>query len=210
MMECPPVGASITVLVEDQTSDGRDAGFITYTAEETPSQIRWWDLARTDPASQPSNDVTHGMWAFPRVEVKSSSGPPPHTVIMNDYRDPAVNVWVVGASGPLPPNTVVDSYDILSYFGPADPGRERTHWTPVKSIPYNNAGIIGDIVPVICGGGTIDDEYLAVGITFDGVPSYYVGKSITIECDPNLADPDEPTIRPRDQLGRKTLGRERR
>jgi hypothetical protein len=202
LIECPPAGASITVLVEDQTADGRDAGFITYTADETPGPIRWWDLARTDPTSQPSNDVTHGMWAFPRVEVKASWGPPPYMEIMNDYRDPAPSVWVVGASGPLPPSTVVDSYDILFYFGPSDPGRERALWTQMKSIPYANAGITNDIVPVFCG-GVIDDMFVAVGLTFDGVPSYYVGKSVQIECGPNLADPEKPTIRPRDQLGRK-------
>lgn len=207
LMECPPAGASITVLVEDQTADGRDAGFITYTADETPGPIRWWDLARTDPDSQPSNDVTHGMWAFPRVEVTASWGPPPYIEIMNDYRDPAVNVWVVGAAGPLPASTVIDSFDILSYIGPSDPGRERSHWWLMKSIPYANAGIVGDIVPVFCGSPLYEDMYVAVGLTFDGVPSYYVGKSVQIECGPNLADPEKPTIRPRDRLGREPRGR---
>lgn len=206
---CPAVGASITVLVEDQTADGLDAGFITFTADETPGPIRWWDLARVDPATQPSNDVVHPMYAFPRVATSGSSGPPPNTTVTNDYRDVAQNTWVVGPSGPLPPNAVVDSFDVFYHHGPGEPstGRVRSGWTFLKSIPYANAGVVADSFLVPCP-TTVDDTFLAVGMTFDGVESYYVGKSTQVECDPNIADPDDtPEIRPRDRLQRKPLGR---
>ena len=206
-MSCPSFYASMTVLVEDQTADGKDAAFVTYTADGTPGPIRWWDLARTDPATQPSNDVTHNMYAFPRVDTTGSSGPPPNTTVTNNYRDPAQNVWVVGSSGPLPPNTVVDSYDIFFHHGPSEPGtgRVRSGWTHLKTIPYTNSGIVADSIVVPCP-TSVDDTFLAVGLTFDGVPSYFVGRSTQIECDPNLAEPDQPTIRPQNRLKRRTLG----
>lgn len=205
---CPAQEASITVLVEDQTADGTDAGFITYTANEIPGPIRWWDLARTDPATQPSNDVTHIMHAFPTVDTTSSVGPPPNTTVTNNYRDVSINTWVVGPAGPLPPNAVIDSFDIVYHHGPGEPstGRVRSGWTALSSIPYANAGVIGDQILVPCP-TIVDDTFLAVGITVDGVPSYYVGKSTAVECDPNIAEPDDPTIRPRNQLRQKPLGR---
>jgi hypothetical protein len=205
---CPAAEASITVLVEDQSDDGLKAGFITYTANETPGPIRWWDLARTDPATQPSNDVIHTFWAYPTVDTTTSSGPPPSTTVTNNYRDVAINTWVVGPSGPLPPNSVIDSYDIVYHHGPGEPatGRVRSGWTFLQSIPYSNAGVIGDSFLVPCP-SPLDSTFLAVGITVDGVESYYVGESTAVACDPTIAEPDEPTIRPRNQLRRKPLSR---
>jgi hypothetical protein len=45
----PPVGGSLTFLIEDQTADGSNAGFIAYQVDETPAGQAWWDLSRTDP-----------------------------------------------------------------------------------------------------------------------------------------------------------------
>ena len=41
---------------------------------------------------------------------------------------------------------------------------------------------------------TTNNTYVAVGLTFDGlIPSFYVGKSTEVECDPSIADPDSPS-----------------
>jgi hypothetical protein len=76
-----------------------------------------------------------------------------------------------------------------------------------KQTPYADAGVMGDQIPVPCPVG-VDDTFLAVGVTFvdpstGGLQSIYVGRNTIVECDPNIADPDGPTIRRRARpLGR--------
>jgi hypothetical protein len=191
---CPGAGGSLTVLVEDITADGSDAAYYLITADETPGPIRYYDLARADPATQPSNDVTHPMWNHPRVSVASSSGPPPNTTLTNAYKNADVEIWGVGPQGSAAQQ--IDSYDVFVFHGAAEPGRTRSAWgAPHHTIPYNNTpqgAPIPDSFLVPCPEET-NDTYVAVGLTFDGIPSYYVGKSTAVECDPSIADPDRPS-----------------
>jgi len=212
---CPSNGAFLTVVVEDQTGDGSDAGFTAYTVDETPAKPRWWDHGRTE------NDVignfTHIMNRFPKVDVTSSTGPPPNTRVNNQYADLAINFH--GVSGavntPLPASNTLASYDIMMFHGldiPGDPGRARSLWTQLKSIPYSDAAVVGDNIQVSCP-DTAGDTYLAVGVTYKGgsgpaVKSFYVGASTRVECNPNIADPDDkPTIRPSHKKAAKPAGR---
>jgi hypothetical protein len=207
--QCPE---AIALLVEDQTADGSDAGFISYSADNSQlCGLRYWDLARTDTAVPPG-DTLHGMYAYPRVETTGSSGPPPNTILTSDYRDAGSgatkSVWIAGASGVLPASSILTSYDIVYFHGTADPGRERSLWTPLKSVPYADVAVVGDTISVPCP-TDVDDTFVAVGLTFDGaVQSFYVGKSTQVECNPNLAVPDEPAKRPQLKQ-RQPLGRGR-
>jgi len=202
MTICPGVPAApldaLTVLVEDTNAAGDDAAYWLATVDATPGPIRYYDLARADAATQPSNDVTHPMWNLPRVTVVSSSGPPPNTTLTNAYKNADVEIWGVGPNGAAAQQ--IDSYDVFVFHGPAEPGRARSAWNagvPHHTIPYNNTPPGAPIpdsflvpCPVIDDG---DDTYVAVGLTFDGIPSYYVGKATAVECDPSLADPDRPS-----------------
>lgn len=204
----------LSSVVEDQTADGKDAGFILYTVDESPSAIRYYDHARTaGTAGVPNATTLQSFQAYPKVNVTSSSGPPPTTTTTDNYADLAVNYHGAGATAAA--NSGVVSYDIVSFHGNADPGRLRSLWTPVKSIPYNNAGVVGDQVNVPCP-TPVSDTYLAVGVTFDGdgnkvlsggdIKSVLVGASIPVECNPNIAEPEpkvhRPVIQRKQPLGR--------
>ena len=220
---CPGDGAVVSILVEDVTADGSDAGFVTYSADDTPADAyRYYDLSRADASTQPSNDVFHVMHAFPTVNTRNSAGPPPNTTVSNDYRDqgnaPTKNVWIVNGGSYLPAQ-ILTSYDIYWFHGGADPGRVRTGWTYLSSAQYTGGPITADSVIVPCP-TEVDDTYLAVGMSFDGayagtdtlptgsVQTYYVGQSTAVECDPTLADPDAPSIdRQKKHFGRQPTGR---
>lgn len=218
MTLCPGAGASLTVVVEDQTADGSDAGFIAYTVDETPPATRWWDHGRTQPAGGVPGNYTHQMELFPKVNVTSSSGPPPGTTVTNSYANVDVNFH--GATGaantPLPASSTIASYDIMMFHGATDPGRHRTAgWTQLKSIPYSDAAVVGDQIAVPCPDG-VGDTFLAVGVTYKGgagpaVKSVLVGRSQAVECDPNIAQPDDDVQKPKFRPGHaKPLGHGKR
>ena len=179
---CPAVGGGLTFLVEDQTANGSGAGFIVYTADETPIEARWYDHARTDPDAAPGSSATHVMTSLPTPVIQGSSGPSPNVVAILDYADVGIGFHGVQGEGntPLPASAVIDSYDVMLSSG-GDPGRDRGLWTLVHKLPYNDAPILGDEVVVPCNG-----EVVAVGLTFDGgVESSLVGPaSIPISCGP--------------------------
>lgn len=192
---CPGPGGSLTVLVEDVNASGSDAAYYLITTDETPGPIRYYDLARADPATQPSNDVLHPMWNLPRVNVQSSSGPPPNTTLTNAYANVDIQIWGVGPQGG--PTQQVTSYDVFAVSAASPPARTRTSWgAPLKQVAYTNnppGAPVSDSVLVPCG-DPANNVYVAVGLTFDGmIPSYYVGAATEVECDPSMADPDAPS-----------------
>ncbi len=204
----------ISTLVEDTTPDGSEAGFVIYTTDETPAGIRYYDHARTAGiAGVPSAQATHTFQRYPRVDVTGSTGPPPTTKVTNNYADLALNYH--GADLTAQATSGIVSYDIMMFHGGADPGRLRSAWTLVKQIAYSNAGIAGDMINVSCP-TSAGDTYLAVGATFDGdgnkvlsagdVKSVLVGRATSVECNPNIADPEPKVKRPSIQRT-KPLGR---
>jgi len=215
---CPLTTAKMTAVVEDATADGKKAGFIVYTLDETPAApgARYYDHARTAGiVGIPSATAMQMFQDYPTVHVTSSSGPPPATTTTDNYADLALNYHGAGAT--VAATSGVVSYDIMSFHGSADPGRLRSLWTPLKQVPYNNAGVVGDQVSVPCP-TPAGDTYLAVGVTFDGdgngvlsagdVKSALVGGSQPVECDPNIAQPDQPKVhRPVIQQRKQPLGR---
>jgi len=208
MTNCPAPGASVMTVVEDVSADGTNACVIAYLVDETPPAVRWYDHGRTI-GGAPGTSATHVMETFPTVDVTSSAGPPPTTNTTQDYRDIVINFHGMLGAAPLPASAGVLFYNIMWAHtpGPADPGRLRAAYTPLKSIAYADAAIIGDMItPVPCP-TTTNDTYLVVGLEYaGGVSSVLVGKSTVVECDPTLADPDETQKRPRLQR-RRPMGR---
>lgn len=217
MTLCPNNGASLTVVVEDQTADGSDAGFIAYMADETPAATRWWDYGRTAPANGVPGNYQHTMERFPKANVTSSSGPPPGTTVTNGYANVDVNFHGVSGAGntALPASSAIASYDIVMFHGGSDPGRQRSAWSPLKSIPYSDAAVVGDQIAVPCP-DTAGDTFLAVGVTYKGgagpaVKSVLVGGSTAVECNPNIAQPDDDKGKPKFRPGHaKPLGHGKR
>lgn len=212
LLTCPPVPSDLMFVIEDSTADGSDAGFIAYRSDQIATDARQWDLGRTEPAAGTGsgNAVTHTMERFPTVDTQSSSGPPPNTTVTNDYSDIAINYHGVGggtANTALPANTGIANIQILGHQGSADPGRERSGWNQgvLKSIPYGNASVSGDVVAVACGEST-EEVFLGVGLEFiDGEVSALVGSSTAVECDPTIAEPeDQPRLK---RYRKRPLGR---
>ena len=193
---CPGVGASLTFLVEDMTADGSSSGFVMYTVDETPAGARWYDHARTDPNAGIGTSLTHVMGSLPAVFIGGSNGAPPATTASNDYADIGILFHGVTGAGntPLPGSAQISSYDVMSASN-ADPGRDRSLWTLVQKVPYNDADILADQVVVPCPGGPVGTTVLAIGLTLDGgIETSTVGPaSLPFSCDPNLAVPEEDT-----------------
>jgi len=205
-VQCPAPAELISTLVED--SNGSDAGFILYTVEATPGNIRYYDHARTAGIDAvPGGVGTQTFRPYPELDVTGSHGPPPDTTTTSNYLDLALNFHGAGATSAA--STGIQSYDIVAHQGLSSPGRLRSAYNMgvIKQIPYADAGIFGDQIAVPCP-VDVNDTFLAVGATFvdpstGGLPSIYVGRNTIVECDPNIADPDDPTIRRRTRpLGR--------
>jgi hypothetical protein len=199
---CPGVGSGLTFLVEDLTGDGQAGGYVVYDTDETPAGARWYDHARTDPNAAPGSSLTHLMTPLPSVVVNQSTGPPPNTTVDNDYNDVGIAIHSVADAGgvnvPNPASFIIDSYDVLFFQGANPPGALRSNWTFVKSIAYNDAAIVADQVNVPCPDGPTSQTFLAIGMTFNGVPSETVGPpSLPVACDPNVADPQPDDRRPK-------------
>lgn len=216
---CPAAAAALVSLVEDE--NGGDAGFVCYNAQETPGDVpgRHYNHQWTGPAAVPDGGVRTDIFeSYPTVFVTLSSGPPPGTTITSNYSDLGASAHVAVALPGNPPSSgqpageegCVESYDIVMFHGPGDPGRDRSNWMPVKTIPYAGSDISGDVIAVPCP-TEADDTFLAVGATFiGGIQSLLVGAPTAVECDPNLAEP-EPDVKPQRKRDRQIqpLGRGR-
>lgn len=209
---CPANNASLIWVIEEETGTGNDAGFIAYMVDETPPSSRWWDHGRTGGGGA---NTFQAFQLFPKVNVTGTSGTAPNITTTSDYDDPAAGYNGVRGGGGLVASNGIAAYDVVGFVGGADPGRARSAWTSgiVKSIPYLDASISGDMIDIALEGlcDAMDlvgkDTYLAVGVTFvDGIQSQLVGAPTIVECQPNLADP-QPRLQRRQQLGRGTTGR---
>jgi hypothetical protein len=205
---CAADNEQVVTVYEDVSDDGTDAGFIVYQVDGTPAELRFYDHGRTVPGNPKGSIATHVLQAYPRVQVAGTAGPPPSTDATNNYADVAINFHgVTGSSNtPLPANAGIQSYDVLYFHGPfgdGPGGRDCANWTHVKSIPYNNASVVSDMVDVPCPTsvpGSNAVSWLALGTTFvGGVQSEFVSFSGTgqaVMCDPTIADPEHPQHRP--------------
>jgi len=192
LSNCPAAGASVITVVESASPDGSTAGFVAYTVDDTPAGFRWYDHART--IGSPAGQNTVVFQEYPVVDVSGSVGPPPNTTLTANYEDLAINVSAVAGSADTaqPASGSVLSYDILSATSMTDPGRNRSAYdpTPVRTVPYTDAMVVGDSIAVPCA-DMVSNSFVAVGVTFvDGVQSILVGPAVAVECDPAHADPD--------------------
>ena len=183
---CPD--GPLTVLVEELGEDPEwdTPYFIALQVDPTPDDLRWWDLARVDPAPSPS---VLTMQPFPVMNITGSSRVGLTITIDILFADIASAVHAVSGPGsdtPLPTSAIVKSHDVYHHFGNFEPGRFAADWTLLQQFPYEDGPTEGSIVTQ-CGGGT-EGEHFAVGLTFHGgegpdIHSALVGLAISLECD---------------------------
>jgi hypothetical protein len=205
---CPDfVSIPLTVVVEDWGAPApginADAYFVAWQVSPTPNLLRTWNFART--ASTPGAvATTYPFVRFPHANVTSSNRNGFDVEVTLSYADVAPNFH--GATGgntaagdigtALPATSTIVSYDLMYHVGLSDPGRSRSLWTPLATVDYPGAGVPAVFQNVDCP-DQVTDAFIAVGITFEGdagpdVPSTLVGRATAIECNPNLADPQQP------------------
>lgn len=212
---CPdPVGAApplnLTVAVEDVSQDGQDARFAVVQVDPTPGQAGGvWNYRRVR-----SGSPVLPFQSIPTVDVTGSN-----RLVAPDPNEGDVNAQVSlpdagagaefagntngGAGSPIQATDLISSVDIYMAVG-SDPGRDRTNpgWMFLQSVPYSGSSAsISDFL-VNCMDQTTQDVFLAAGLTYNGgtgggVQGPYLGRATSFECDPNLAQPDQPrNIRP--------------
>lgn len=196
MTACPALPGELTLLVEDwgptgPLGSGDTAYFIVWRVDTDPTNpFRLYNYARTNNLNQ----GTYPFLEFPKVDVTASARVGMQVIITANFVDIAPNHHAVRLPGntPIPPQETIVSLDLMKATGLADPGRWRSAWTQIATIPYS--GAVSQYVASVTCHDEVNDDWLAVGVTFDGgagpdVPSALVGRAIALECDPNLADP---------------------
>jgi hypothetical protein len=213
---CPSYEDPLTVVIEDFGSPppgiGGDAYFVAWQVSPTPGGTapRTWDFARTG-LTPGTTETVYPFVRFPHANVTSSARSGVNIEVTLHYADVAPNFHgatggpatpgALGAS--LPATSTIVSYDLMFRYGNSDPGRSRSLWTHIATVPYPGIGVPGVFVSLPCLTSPqqlLQDMFIAVGITFDGgagpdVPSTLVGRATMIECDPNLAEPQQPIQR---------------
>lgn len=216
----------ITVVVEDYGATGPPgindtSHFIAFRVDETPGDQRWWDLAKTAP---PQTDLLFIDHPVPTVTSSFKQGT--DRVVTLNFANVAFHAHAQTETGPLPATEIVATYDLMVHTGDSDPGRLRYAdtceapnpggrcWTLVQQTPFAGFGPEGVVAVIPCESVT-KDSFVALGVSFKGgdgpdIPSALVGRSVQIECDPNLADPaPKPTRSRLDDRPRRTPERSR-
>jgi hypothetical protein len=181
---------------------GKGAYFIGFRSNITTAAQRYWDLSRQCGPSGGNVNCQAPLQKFPVPKITSATTVgADRSVTAGSDIDPAVNVYVY-TPDLAAASLLIDSYDLMMHTGTSDPGRDRNAlcgldpcWTPLATIPYNNAAAAPQQVTVPCN-SVPEDAFLALGLSFEGgspggpVPSLMVGAAIQVECGGDIADPD--------------------
>ena len=191
---CP--AQDLTVVVEDYDlagppGVGGTAYYVGWAVTETPAGLRWYDYGQVDGVAVAT---TFSMLEFPRADIVGSSRNGANVEVTVAYADQSnsVHTWLNGAVAPTA--SVVAEWHLMRATGTADPGRLRSNWVREATVVYVPGGTsVFTSVPCT---DTVQDEFLAIGIGFAGgtagiVDSALVGPAVALECDPNLAQPDD-------------------
>ena len=197
-MGCP--ASKMTIVVEDYAAGGppgvgQTAYYAAYMVDETPASGRWYDYGALD--GSPNNTIIP-ILPFPDAVITGSSRQGASIQVNYNNLDQTNMVhttdWTGG--GLFPTEAVISEWQLVKATGTADPGRLRADgWVTIQTTPYVPGGTPNTFV-VPCA-STATDEYLAIGIGFNGgafgvIDSALVGAAIPLECDPNVAQPDNP------------------
>jgi hypothetical protein len=181
---CPE--ESLTLVLEVPSPDGQEAYLRVLRTVETPTQPDVFDF--TKGLSPPGVIATVLYPPFPQITVLDLFVDAGTIVAQLEFDDLVPNFYGVGPFPhvALPPSSTVQSWDLLTYVGVADPGRARELWFHEASIPYTDIPVLLDAFYFAC--SPSHDVFLALGVTFHGgagppVASRYVSASIPLEPD---------------------------
>ena len=205
----------MTVVVEDYAEAGppgigHTAYYIGWMVDEVPAETRWWDYARVDGLTV---NLAFPMLTFPDLVITGSSriGSTVVQITYNNQDQAAQNhTWNNDGGAVFPVSDVVEEWQLVKFTGLTDPGRRRgLGWTVLQTTPYVPGGTIGTSFNVPCS-NAVDDEWVAIGIGFNGgsdgvVDSALVGRAIALECDPNLAQPEDVPLHEQRKTGTQEL-----
>lgn len=178
---CP--AGSLTVLLEEPSADDSDAFVVIVRVDETaPPNYNFLTLA-----------PNYAEIAFPRARVVTSNRGVSDVVI--DWRLPNADANFTGkdAGGTLSADSTINNY--ILYEADSDAGRDASMWNEVARVAYvSSADGSQTGYSVDCSNEAVDKFY-AVGLELAGgaagVDTQLVGAATQIECDPNLAEPDQ-------------------
>jgi hypothetical protein len=178
---------SLTLVLEDRSQDNQEAYLRVLRTVELPTQPDVFDF--TYGIGPPGAIVTVLYPPLPYITVQSVQRDGPSIVAQLEPDDLVLNFHGVGPPPhvALPPSSTIESWDLLTHVGVADPGRERESWVPVTSIPYTDTPVVLDAFYFNCP-PLNHDLFVALGVTFKGgagppVLSRYVGASVLLEPD---------------------------
>lgn len=165
-----PAGQLLTVLQAPTTDGG--AEFVAMQVSEIPANAVAFDYSRR------ASDFNAAPIPRPNVSLSSRSGPSVNLTL--SIADAAGGFYGVDSQ------TIARTYNLVRFTGTADPGRSAAAWTLAQAVPANTpTAITADC------SNTATDVFYATQLVIDGVASDLVSKSVRVECDPTLADPDK-------------------
>jgi hypothetical protein len=203
---CPGNGCptdKMTIVVEDYQAGAvlpgvgetaYYAGFMV-TGNGASASGRWYDYGQVDGITVAT---TIPMLAFPDVVITGSNRAGASITVNYNNVDQTnmIHTWDVPGGDVYPTNAVISEWQLVKSTGSADPGcRRDLGWVTIQTTPYVPGGAPATF-NVPCS-STVTDEFLAIGIGFNGgaagvIDSALVGAAIPLECDPNIAQPDLP------------------
>ena len=196
---CP--ASRMTVVVEDYAAAGPPgigdtAYYMGWLVDETPPATRWYDYAKVDGLNL---NRTIPMLSFPDVAITGSgrNGGTVQIVYDNEDQTASNHTYSNALADVYPTSDIIKEWQLVKFTG-SDPGRLRSlGWTTIQSTPYVAGGVEATF-NVPCD-NEVTDEWVAIGIGFNGgggptVDSALVGRAISLECDPTIADPVDVQI----------------
>lgn len=182
---CPAGG--LIVLVQTKATNGSNAYYTVGRVVETFS-APGFDYART------ASDWSMVPIPRPRVTVPtpSASGTVSLNVVLDAPAAPGLNAFHAPAADGFSATGTVTGYNLVSFTGAADPGREASAgWTPVPSGNVPTTAPSANGIVLACPVG--QHVFLANRLSLDNgqVLSDYVSASTDINCS-NLASPGSP------------------
>ena len=199
---CPT--RDMTVVLEDYDVNGPPgingtAYYVGWAVTETPPALRWYDYGLVDGVTAAT---TFPMLEFPLADVLNSNRNGENVEVTVQFADQGnhVHSWLNG--GVAATTAIVSEWHLMKATGTSDPGRLRSNWVQIDAVAHQDGGS-AKFYSIPCT-DTIQNEWLAVGIGFNGgsagvVDSALVGEAVALECDPNLAQPDDeikPNFKP--------------
>jgi hypothetical protein len=182
-----------TIYLNANLGDGNVVGcpatrLLTVAQVETLDGGTRFLAATVDEVSGPAFDFQYGnlgsleLVEMPKIQVTSSSRSAGGVTL--NFNVPALG----GLYGPGA-GTAVAAINVLSAAGTADPGRGAAAYTLLQSFPTTGGAVSGSVT-VDCS-NTAVDRFVVAQVQFEqSVPSDLVSRSVRVECDPNLADPN--------------------